>query len=532
MSNFYNEKHYVTIDPLYTNSYSISISCDPLFNEIICTSKNHSGDHADLSNSRYFYNYIDQWKHLPVTQITDKNSLPVINLSIQTRASLDTSILIEEANKSLDSNLFSDTYPIATRYIDSQGTYYIERPPFQANIDYKMGGAQSRTKKKLTDTMVWVPWTLFVLNPKTQKSAMYFSHKSLTNMDDIYFATYLPNTYQDGSICYSSSIYNMPEYSTFSSLSVSQLYSFYINEYFAGAWNADLSNPWSSLFYRIHTIIHSFFPEDEHLYPMMFKLFNPSDDELKKVFGSKISYINYMISARQTITQRTASEKIANYSLLQNCDNAQSHHYILTMLSTFSLQEILDLLEEYACIRNLIMQNPDHPYCSKVNRYYFSNSDSFQYYGTFSQIVAASNSSNPHSSSTESIADLPEVIKKVASKRGISSPYNYIDARVMIINNVSDTSSWAFSSRAIADISHPFYYVAQNFTDLEYKKLLDKIISDYSIDPHTCSNSLYCYDFLTKEIYVIPYSVETYVNLLEMSIKDKLDIVGYSNAEI
>ena len=66
----------------------------------------------------------------------------------------------------------------------------------------------------------------------------------------------------------------------------------------------------------------------------------------------------------------------------------------------------------------------------------------------------------------------------------------------------------------------------------EYKKLLDKIISDYSIDPHTCSNSLYCYDFLTKEIYVIPYSVETYVNLLEMSIKDKLDIVGYSNAKI
>jgi hypothetical protein len=100
--------------------------------------------------------------------------------------------IIEEANKGLQSSLSSETYPIATRYIDSYGTYYIERPPFQANVDYKMGGAHSRTKRKLTNTMVWIPWTIFVFNPKTQKSAMYFSHKSLTNMDDVYFVSCEP----------------------------------------------------------------------------------------------------------------------------------------------------------------------------------------------------------------------------------------------------------------------------------------------------------------------------------------------------
>jgi len=523
MSNFSNEKQYVTIDSTDTKSYTVGIACDSLFNEIICTSKNCSGDYADLSTSRYFYNHVDQWKHLPITRITDKNSLPLIHLSIQARASFDTSILIEEANKALQSSLSSETYPIATRYIDSYGTYYIERPPFQANVDYKMGGAHSRTKRKLTNTMVWIPWTIFVFNPKTQKSAMYFSHKSLTNMDDVYFATYLPNTYQDGSICYSYSISSMPEYNTFSSLSISQLYSFYINEYFAGAWNADLSNPWSSLLYRIHTVIHYYFPQDEHLYPIMRKLFNPSVQELKQVFGSKLSYINYIIASK---------EKDVNYPLLQNCDNAQSHHYILTMLATFSLQEILDILEEYSCVRNLMIEDLDHPYCKQINRYHFSRTDSFQYYGTFSQILATSATTNPQNFSTDSMGDLPDIIKKVASNRGISSPYTYIDTRILIINNVSDTSSWAFSSRALADISHPSYYIAQNFTDLEYKKLLDKVISDYDIDPQIPSSSVYCYDFLTKEIHVIPYSVETYVDLFEMSIKDKLDIVGYSNAKI
>jgi hypothetical protein len=231
MPNIYNEKLYTTIDNVNTKSYSVSTSYDPVFKEVAFVAKRFPQLSFEEASLYHTYAHGQHLANLEFSQISDANLLPLLTVSIQEKLSFDTSALIAQANNNSTTPVISDIYPIATRYIDTNGTYYIERPPFQTEVDYKIGGASSRTKRKLTNIKIWIPWTLFVINPKTQKTAMYFSHKSLTNMEDVYFATYLPNTYQDGSICYSHSISSMPEYNEFSSLSVSQLYAFYIKKF-------------------------------------------------------------------------------------------------------------------------------------------------------------------------------------------------------------------------------------------------------------------------------------------------------------
>ena len=530
MSNIFNEKLYTTIDNVNAKSYNVAASYDPLFNEIIFVAKKYSHLSFEDGALNYSFKYRDHWADLQFPDICDANSLPLLTVSIQEKLSFGTSALIAQANNNSAVPTILDTYPIATRYIDINGTYYIERPPFQTEVDYKIGGASSRTKRKLTNIKVWIPWTLFVINPKTQKSSMYFSHKSLTNMEDIYFATYLPNTYGDGSICYSHSIASMPEYNTFSSLSVSQLYSFYINEYFAGSWNADLANPWSYIFHKIYTIIRDYFPEDQSSYPMMRRLFDPSVEELLSIFGNKTSYINGIISSKQNNTAKGLAH--ASNVPLQYCDSTYAHHYILTILSTFSLEEILNLLEEYSSIQTLVTNDSDHPYWKHFNKYLYQNLSSFQHCGSFSQILQTSLGLYSSSSPTNAISELPHVLRTFAIENGIAAPYNFIDTRLLIINNVSNTSSWSFRFTSASAFDQSYSYIQENFTPYEYKNLLDKIINDNNIDPNRCSNSIYCYDFLTKQIHVIPYSIETYMDLLKLSINNQLDIVGYIDATV
>ena len=529
MPNIYNEKLYTTIDNVNTKSYSVSTCYDPIFKEVAFVAKRFPHLSFEEASLYHTYAYGEHLANLQLSEISDANLLPLLTVSIQEKLSFATSALIAEANNNSTTPVISDTYPIATRYIDTNGTYYIERPPFQTEVDYKIGGASSRTKRKLTNIKVWIPWTLFVINPKTQKTAMYFSHKSLTNMEDVYFATYLPNTYQDGSICYSHSISSMPEYNEFSSLSVSQLYAFYINEYFAGAWNSDLSNPWSTVFPKVYTIIRDYFPEDKDSYPMMRKLFDPSVEELLNIFGNKTSYINSIISSIQNNSVKSLAH--ASAVPLEYCDGTYAHHYILTILSTFSLEEILNLLEEYSSIHTLVTNDSDHPYWKYFKRYFYQYKTNFQHYGSFSSVLETVLGSFSSLSPTNSIVEIPHVLRTFASENGIAAPYNFIDTRLLIINNVSDTSSWSFSLSSTA-FDQSYSYIQDNFTPYEYKKLLDRIINDSKIDRHACSNSIYCYDFSTKEIHVIPYSIQTYMDLLNLSINNQLDIVGYINATV
>ena len=52
-------------------------------------------------------------------------------------------------------------YPMAVRYISEKNTYVIERPPFQLEVDFRMGGAHSG-HPKMPPVKIWIPWTVMI----------------------------------------------------------------------------------------------------------------------------------------------------------------------------------------------------------------------------------------------------------------------------------------------------------------------------------------------------------------------------------
>ena len=53
--------------------------------------------------------------------------------------------------------------PMAVRYVTKDNVYVIERPPFQLEVDYRLGGAHSQSSK-MPPVKIWVPWTVMVFS--------------------------------------------------------------------------------------------------------------------------------------------------------------------------------------------------------------------------------------------------------------------------------------------------------------------------------------------------------------------------------
>jgi len=284
----------------------------------------------------------------------DNNSTPfsppsLIQAQISRLCSIPTKDLTKSYNESFQSFVPKSAYPIATRYISSDGTIFVERPPFQAVVDYKPGAA-SAYKKKLPPKTVWIPWTIYVFNPNYPGGSqyMYFSHKSLTSMSDNYYPTYLPNTYPDSRICYSGSLSDLPLESA--NTTPASLYAYMINEFFAGSWNADLSNSWLYLYTsKFYHQLNAKNPNPKFLssIPNLIKLFSPDEETMEKAGLNKISKI-YSIY------------KSAPSKFFANLPHDYSHYAILSIISTFTLSEVLALLEEIDFMYQDIDKNKDN----------------------------------------------------------------------------------------------------------------------------------------------------------------------------
>lgn len=270
---------------------------------------------------------------------------------IDVRSSSSSSISMEDFskvyNKSLQSTPPTSSYPIATRYISSDGTIFVERPPFQATVDYKPAGASS-SKKKLPPKTIWIPWTLYCFNPNYPgaTSYMYFSHKSLTSMSDNYYPTFLPNTYTDGRICYSNSLSSLPL--NLETANPASVYSYMINEFFAGSWNADLMNPWVYLHSSIYPLVSK--KDSQQIFstiPHLSKLFFPDSETIEKSGLDKISKINSFYL------------KYGSKAFFASLPSEHFHYSLLSIISTFSLPEVLSLQEEIDFINQDISLNKD-----------------------------------------------------------------------------------------------------------------------------------------------------------------------------
>jgi len=340
-------------------------------------------------------------------------------------ASILSSISIENlANihaKSLQSSVPTSTYPVATRYVSSNGTLFIERPPFQATIDYKPGNASTK-KAKLPSKTVWIPWTIYVFNPNYPGGSqhMYFSYKSLTSMSDSYYPTYLPNTHTDGRICYSNSLSTLPILS--SDITPDSMYSYMINEFFAGSWNSDLVNPWYYMFYeRLRNHIkyyeYSDLDKEEFSYrmPLLFKLFHPSPEIMQQAELNKIQkiwqYYNENIPSR----------------FFYDLPSDLFHYSLLSLLSTFSLKEILSVQEEVHLIYQDVELKGTNSIFNNFHNYLNFKPKSFEEISTL----------NTHLRTTTLVSShVREIVNLACAENSLFSEFDYnkLDRQIIAVN--------------------------------------------------------------------------------------------------
>ena len=148
---------------------------------------------------------------------------------------------------------FKHLLPMAVRSTFSSldtNYYLVERPPFQAKIDYSK--AQSYYARKFDKTIqgkdMWIPWTaMLIAVPKgctsfsQIKFNLYFNDAPISSDEDFLINSFFPNSSSSsGTICIGSTLSNI----TFDEPdpSIKEIVNIIYNDYFSGGWNSDISN--------------------------------------------------------------------------------------------------------------------------------------------------------------------------------------------------------------------------------------------------------------------------------------------------
>lgn len=149
-------------------------------------------------------------------------------------------------------------YPVCVRYV-SANYVVVERPPFRVPVRMKYGHSMSRggrSDKISYENEIWIPWTVTIIDRNYLNSTyggirggssrpvyMFFRSSALTSLDDIMVAPYTPNVYADGVICMgrtASDAFERVRQGELNPGSVTDIYNYWMNEYFSGGWNLDL----------------------------------------------------------------------------------------------------------------------------------------------------------------------------------------------------------------------------------------------------------------------------------------------------
>jgi len=159
----------------------------------------------------------------------------------------------------IKSSLTLQKYPVCVRYISSNYVV-VERPPFRVPVRMKYGhsmGRETRSDKSSYQNEIWIPWTVTIIDRHYLKSMntrafrasssrpvyMFFRSSALTSLDDVMVAPYTPNVYADGVICMgrtASDAFARIRQGELNPESVTDVYNYWMNEYFSGGWNLDL----------------------------------------------------------------------------------------------------------------------------------------------------------------------------------------------------------------------------------------------------------------------------------------------------
>lgn len=254
-------------------------------------------------------------------------------------------------------------YPIAVRYVASNGTIFVERFPFQITVDLFDSNRKAYIKRE-DNIKIWVPWTMTRIVPNSWDTQIYYSSHSLTDFSDPYFAGALPNAYDNGSICWGRSMAAHPSLTINSvtnqmEASVSEQFTTLFNEYFGGGWNTDLS---PRLYYAVCHYL-SLPASVRSRYPMIERFVAPDPEYITARFGH--------ISAPRRRLLSSGFYSLSGSTLKQFA-------YTLYMLSDFTLEETLQFYAEIMEANSSSATSFEQ--IASANPY---SSDPLQDYGTF-----------------------------------------------------------------------------------------------------------------------------------------------------
>jgi len=352
-------------------------------------------------------------------------------------------------NNSFAFNDSTDINPTSLRYFSSNGTIYVERPPFKAIVNYKPVRA-SGTTKHIESYEIWVPWTLTRISTSEyhhlsdRSFRIYFSSSPLTDTsDDQYVPCMFPNSYTDGTICFSNSLQEIPD---FESQSIRYIYSMMINEYISGGWNLDLGLP-----------------------VLQNSVLNPSD-----------TYKEYCRPTYNSLLARfpdLTDSKIATLKSQSLSSSGSAHSkYFFKMMSSFNLEETLD-------------------FYSSFERMSFDKINSTNQSLSFSNdITGYIRSRNHHHEVLAGYTNVSELDKKIFitcfNHNNEDSVYKDTNKFIRSINKTKISSTWNDSVDYTDEFSSIFQEELSNMMNMEHSFIYlyyDKSSGDYEI--HNSSNS-------------------------------------------
>jgi len=265
--------------------------------------------------------------------------LPIIK-SVRTlnASKISTTDYYSQRTQLSKSQVKNHLYPIAVRYITKDNQFVIERPPFELEIDFRLGSAGSHAKK-ISSTKIWIPWTVMIVKLNSLTAAdfssvkLFFNDGPINSLEDALLPPWLPNSYSAGNICFSNSLSdfnNVLDIDQILDGDLAYIYNYIFNNYMMGGWNTDLHPHFNYLYVDQ---ISSY----ESKYPNLYRYNYPSKDQIKTIVSNysdenEAKYIKKCLSSKQTVFRS------------RNVVNAYVRH--LTTLSSLSLEETLSLITE------------------------------------------------------------------------------------------------------------------------------------------------------------------------------------------
>lgn len=445
-----NSDKYTTLN-FISNSI---LGIDDSFYPIVDTKNIYWNHRSKPEDSLYTY-----FKNNPNTYsplVPSKINFSKFSYPVELTVGVESSYSLSDVIQTLSPNNVDQVspYPKSVRYLDND-YFVIERPPFKIPVDFKPGVA-SRSLKPLPDCEMWIPWTITIISKSNFHDVrMFFSDKPLESFDSLYICPITPNSYTNGSICFSNSLTQLNI--DLSNSDISTIYPAIISEYFSGGWNLDLGLFMSNQSYYIdRSFRHSSSPDQ---YPTLYNFVNPTFSYLKDRFPSAKD--NEIL----TMIRNSNSSSASSYS-----------KYFFKILSTFNLSETLSLYSELITLFS--------------NTHYSSHS-----VYTFGKLIGNSDrtnySQNYYSRSVLSLS---------------SNYYSLTNKKVdLVMLNTDPNPDWTSSSRYTFPnhITNIYNYIDSP----DFERIIHNIVSQLSYIPES---SAFFVDIYTGKIELFNYPHDSF----------------------